>query len=293
MSDQFPLLDEFVAFITERWSIHQRRLKGLPPPWTQDEILRTYRFTNVRREDDRVTRWISERWLQPHATNYDTVVFAMCLARLVNLPATLEALGYPVRWDAARFVRIMESRKAAGELTYNCAYIINAVGATKGQSKASYLAASVLTPLWQNRKMLGEALQQCPDLGLVHLHAALMHFHGFGGGFLSAQVVVDVRYTPAGLTAPDWKTFAVSGPGSRRGLNRLCGREVKARWHEEEWHATLMELRKLVLPKLSKELRELSTSDLQSTICEVDKYFRAKFSEGRPKQYFKASTAPY
>jgi 5-hmdU DNA kinase, helical domain len=46
-------------FIAERERIRCRRAAGEPPPWTADPILREWSFTNVRREDDRVTRWVA------------------------------------------------------------------------------------------------------------------------------------------------------------------------------------------------------------------------------------------
>ena len=290
-SKKFPLLQEFIYFIKERWSIHVKRSTGAPPPWTADSILQKYRFTNVRRSDDRVTRHIHGTWLLPHQEDLPTVIFAMCLARTVNLPSMLEELGYPYKWDPARFVKLMEARKAAGERSWTAAYVINAVGAAKGQSKASYLAASVLSPVWAVRRQLSAVA--LAEASLRAFHARLMQCHGFGGGFMAAQVVADLKYIPPLNAATDWHTFAYSGPGSRRGLNRLCGRDVKARWNEEEWHATLMELRATVLPKLPAELRELDAQGLQNCGCEFDKYQRAVLSQGRPKQYFKASEEAY
>lgn len=290
-SKKFPLLQEFIYFIKERWSIHVKRSAGEPPPWTKDEILATYRFTNVMRNDDRVTKYIHGTWLLPHQEDLPTTIFAMCLARTVNLPSMLEELGYPHKWDPARFVKLMEARKAAGEHTYNNAYMINAVGAKKGQSKASYLAASVLGPVWTVRRQL--AAVALAESSLRAFHARFMQCHGFGGGFMAAQVVADLKYIAPLNRATDWHTFAYSGPGSRRGLNRLCGRDVKARWNEEEWHATLMELRGLVLPKLPVELRELSASDLQNCLCEVGKYWKVKYDSKRAKQYFTSSKEAY
>jgi hypothetical protein len=291
MSKLFPRLREFTDFVTERWNIHQRRLEGKPAPWTKDPILQKYRFTNVRRNDDRVTKWIHGSWLLPHATDYDTVVFAMCLARLVNLPATMEELGYPERWNPQRFVRIMDARRERGLCAYNNAYMINAVGATKGQSKASYLSTCVLGPLWSGRKALGEELRTCTSLR--GLHNSLMQFHGFGAGFMAAQVVGDVKYTPAGKNADDWHTFAASGPGSRRGLNWVTGRDVTERWNEEEWHSTLLKLMDTALPKLPSELHGLSAQDTQNTLCEIGKYFKVKYLGRRAKQHFTPSEETY
>ena len=123
-----------------------------------------------------------------------------------------------------------------------------------------------------------------------------MSAHGVGT-FIAAQVLADIKWTPVGLKAADWYTFAASGPGSRRGLRRLLGLPVYAGKSvfgasEEEWNATLLRLRKAVLPKLPKELRKLDAQNLQSTLCEYDKYSRV--DEGRrPKQYFKESEIAY
>jgi hypothetical protein len=289
MSKQFPRLEEFVYFVNERWSIHQKRLAGKPAPWTKDPILLEYRFTNVRREDDRVTKCIHENWLQPHAEDYDTVVFAMALARLVNLPASLEALGYPSKWNPKRFVKLMEARKKDGMATFTGAYMINAVGATKGQSKASYLADQVLGPLWNSRKLLGNLVRTGCELST--LQEALMLHHGFGGGFMSAQVVADIKHLPSMKKAEDWMTFAMSGPGSRRGLNWLVGREPTARWNEEEWHATLLDLMKVAQPKLKCPV--LDAQNLQNCLCEFSKYCKVKYNGGRAKQKFRASGEAY
>ena len=116
MSKKFPGLDRFIYYLNERWSIHQKRLKDLPPPWTNDQALRKYRFCQIRREDDRVTRWIHENWLRPHADDPD-LWHAMCVARIgFNLPATLEIVKWPEPWGR-RGRAVMEAarkRKATG-----------------------------------------------------------------------------------------------------------------------------------------------------------------------------------
>ncbi len=51
--DVYPL---YWYFAYERFMIYKRRLEGLPPPWTDDEILRTYKFCNTFRYTDRVSQ---------------------------------------------------------------------------------------------------------------------------------------------------------------------------------------------------------------------------------------------
>jgi hypothetical protein len=291
---KFPLLNEFVAFITERWAIHQRRLKGKEPPWTEDPIFLQYKFTNVRREDDYCTRWIHSNWLQPHQDDLPGAVFAMCVARLVNLPAALEALGYPERWSAKHFVKVMEGRKAAGLRVFNGAYIVNSVGGV-GRSKAAHLAEVVLPACWRARVDVSQALESG---SLGRAHERLQQVYSIGA-FMSAQILADCKWTPVGLRCTDWYTFAAWGPGSRRGLNRLRGVAVESGkgnflGGEAVWLETLLELRKQVLPLLPAALRKLDAQNFNSACCEFDKYCRVKFNEGsKPKQLFKPREGSY
>lgn len=48
---------DFFAFARERHATYLRRQSGAPEPWTDDPILRKFRFTNVFRELDRTTVW--------------------------------------------------------------------------------------------------------------------------------------------------------------------------------------------------------------------------------------------
>lgn len=280
------LVSEFTAFIKERWSIHLKRQAGKPAPWTKDPILATYRFCNVRREDDRVTRWIHTRWLEPHKNDAPGVIFAMAMARIVNLPASLEALGYPKRYEAGRFSAIMNGRRSDGYKTFTSAYMINARECQPGQSKADYIALRVLPEVWAHRKSLTLSLEKN---GLAGLHHSLVQMFGWGS-FMAAQVVADVKWIPVGLKARDWYTFAAPGPGSKRGMSWVVYGDVTKRMNDKEWQEAMVELRRKVLPKLPMALRDLDAQNLQNCLCEFSKNMKVKSGIGRPKQFFTPNT---
>jgi hypothetical protein len=48
--------DTLWAYIEERERIRLRKEAGEPFPWTEDPILRAFKFTNVRRIHDRTTQ---------------------------------------------------------------------------------------------------------------------------------------------------------------------------------------------------------------------------------------------
>src|SRR5262249_54347008 len=100
-----------------------RPVAGQPRPWTDDPILAMWSFKNVRREYDYVTTWIREHWREPHADDSD-LFFAMAVARLVNWPDTLAALGYPVPWGREHFIATLQARAERGEKVWGDAYNI-------------------------------------------------------------------------------------------------------------------------------------------------------------------------
>lgn len=274
-------IDRFAAFVFERNAIYQRRLSGGAAPWTSDAILSEYRFCNVYREHDRVTRWIADNWRAPNASDID-LWFAMVVARFVNKPETLELLGYPVPWDREHFLCVMLDLLNRGTAAYGAAYMITA--SDKGVPKPISQCDRLFGPLW-NRRL---RFQPKPQDSLRSYYDRLGEQPGLGS-FMTAQVVADLKYVDPLEHADDWWTFAAPGPGSRRGLNRILGRAVDTNWsHDADWRAALRRLNEKVAPVFADGgLAPVHAQDLQNCLCEFDKYERARLGEGRPKQKFR------
>jgi hypothetical protein len=265
---KFPLLNEIVEFATERDHIRFLKDSGLPKPWTKNPLLQQYSFTNVHREDDKQSRLIAKGWRTPHAKDPD-LWFAMFVARLVNWWPTLQEMKFPVPWDPEDFASVIQAQRDAGEKAFSGAYIINQMikGGT-GMSKGEYLAKFVLDPLWKARETCrprkGDTLEAVCE--------RWTQFKGVGG-FIAAQVIADVKYTRVLLDAPDWLTWAASGPGSRRGLNLALGRERDTSWEEGAWLAALQDLRTQFNSRVGEDL-QVHAQDMQNVLCEFSKYKR-------------------
>lgn len=273
--------ERFRAFVQERMRIFQKRQRGLPAPWTDDPILMDYKFCNVRREDDTVTGWIRKNWRVPNYNDPD-LWFAMVVARFINWPETLEDLNYPVPWSASRFLMVMAERKRRKLKSYTGAYMVRADREHK--DKAAYQEEVVFTPMWNAR----ERLRPKEGDTLRSYHVLLGQFHGLGS-FMAAQVVADLKYVWPLLSASDWAPFAASGPGSRRGLNRVLGRPRDASWSEEDWWLEENRLRAdMVTLGVMRDLGEerLHGQDVQNVLCEFDKYERVRLGEGKPRSKF-------
>ncbi len=271
--------DRLLAFVLERETIRLKRAAGEPPPWTEDPILAAYRFCNVRREHDKVTQWIKTEWREPHALDPD-LWFAMCVARFVNWPDTLAKIGYPVPWQPVHFLKQMSKIKGK---KFTGAYMVRSDKAWAGHDKSEYLVEMQFNPLWQQRK----TLRPRPEDTLNSYHVTLGAFYGLGS-FMAAQVVADLKYVEPLRSASDWATFAASGPGSRRGLNRVLGRPVKAPWREDEWRLENERLRGWLNDQLRWD-EPIHGQDMNNIECEWDKYERVRLGEGRPRARFHAS----
>jgi len=283
---RFLLLKEFVSFVNERYDIHVRRSSGAPPPWTKDPVLGTYRFTNVRREDDRVTKRIHAEWLRPHSAESD-LWFAAYVARVFNKPATLDAIGWPVPWSRPvqrRVTRALLRLKLTDQRIFNAAYIVSSHG-RKSASKADYYM-EIFTELWKNRASVrpkeGDSLGDFMD--------RLTAQEGIGG-FMGAQVIADVKHFSPLSAAIDWWPFARSGPGSRRGMSWLLSGGPYERLREEEWYGELTVLSATIKGKLHCE--PLDAQNLQNCLCEFSKWCKVKYLAGRAKQKFTPSKETY
>lgn len=283
LSDSWPLW----TWINERHAIYLRRQTGADKPWTSDAIFQQYRFCNVFRELDTVTRWIDEHIRRPYAEE-PTLPFMLCLARIINWPDTLEHLMHaglwPVHgWDPAAVLQVLEYRAHHGAKVYTGAYMLRSdVG-----SKHRYYVDTVLTPVWNRmeewRTLMNDtqSLEKATDW--------LASFYGWGP-FLAYEVVTDLRHTQWLRNASDLMTWANAGPGALRGLNRLLNRPLTEVRSQQDACFLMQQLLSIANGPRSPLAKfvplPLEMRDIEHSLCEMDKYLRVANGEGRPRAKF-------
>lgn len=273
-------------WVKEREAIRVRReVHKDPAPWTRDEILVKYRFCNVRREDDLVTRWVREHIRVTYA-GYPHEWLMLCIARQINFVPTLDMLiaggGWPNQesddypW-LTHMETLLRRREAAGEKVYTGAYTITAPP-TKGASKIEFTCRTVIGQLWRDRQKFADYLKS-DWRSLQGMHALLKKCMAWGD-FMSYQAVVDMRFTDLLNGARDVDTWAAAGPGTIRGLNRIHGRPVPASLSQEQ---ALREMRAIHALSFKETDVLMDFSDVPNILCETDKYLRVKNGEGAPR----------
>jgi len=223
------MIEKFYDWINERHAIYLARVRGDSPPWTEDPILREYKFTNPFRENDRTTVYMRKAWTNPHNNRpFGEIIFNCCLFRMVGTMEFAEAHGWvhadALEWDPEHTVNLISNRIKHGLKTFTGAYIITNQGIKK--PKAEVVVYEFLVPIYQSQVSLGKLASETQSLQAVH--NALSAYKGWGGGgFMSYEVVSDLNYTSVLDKATDRFSWANAGPGAMRGINRIHGYPLK------------------------------------------------------------------
>lgn len=262
------VLDAMVHWIKERDVVRMNKEAGKPKPWTDDPILQQFRFCNVRREDDHVTKWFKRHWRHPNFWGHRNFIPAIMLGRTINWPATLEEVGFPLKWDPERIKVILDARMKRGDKVYTGAYMITA-GPT-GVSKNDWVLGNAESYFKNPPKIDPTSIRKSWEVIMANKYPCV-------GPFIAAQVIADLKQTDHLNKAADWWDWAAVGPGSMRGLNRLHERPLG--FHIPQDHG-LAEMRHV---KAYLGLEWLCLQDVQNCLCELDKYMRVKLGQGKPR----------
>lgn len=311
---------EFFSYARARHAIYLARQSGQDGPWTDDPILQRYRFCNVFRELDRTTIWFRENVrdrLDRHPMCEALV--ATILFRTLNriesgdvmfsqgqLPLT--GSGDPIGWayvtenaNIGDVEGVLRSALPRGPWVTG-SYIVKTPdgmdklrGALWIVEEARKRAAGTVAAL---------ASAGAPQASLEALWRALQAFP-FIGPFTGYEIVTDMRHQYYWRDAPDIMTWANAGPGAIRGLNRLHGRELRHPLRQTQACAEMRTLlfragdpdywvqQKMPIAERTWETAKFShmgpdwhmweMRDVEHTLCEWDKYERARLGEGRPR----------
>lgn len=280
------LFDELVEFVNERDQVRLNKDSGYLQPYTLDPILSKYRFCNVRRRDDRVSKWLIKNYYRSVSGD---VWFRALLARLINWPPTLlylmDKLVIPHRaedFNAYLFIEAMKELESKGEKVYSSAYIVYPT-MVKGNTKSVNLCEYIIKPtISMASKMRGAVASG----SIKHTTNQLAEAFGIQT-FIAGQVSADLTYLRGQLdNAIDLYSWAPMGPGSQRGLNRLHERKLLKTTTEKQFNQELIEVRDAVIGS-NQSFKDLTLHDCQNIMCEFDKYQRVKTGEGKPRQNYK------
>lgn len=279
-------IKDLLYWVEERENIRTKKEAGQFPPWTADPIMAENRWCNVRREHDKVTKFVT-KWAEGHFLH--TLPFGFCVARLVNWPDTLELLGYPSKgWDQdyrQHWLKVFGDLRAEGRKAWTGAYMVTG-GFSKGGETKEVIIARVLDGAWE-RCMEFEVWKP----NSLRDAATTLTTPGMGQ-FLVAQVLADLKNTPVLSKADDWWSWCAPGPGSTMGLNFIHDRPRTKALDILQFQEEVNKVREILQQYAGLILCAQNT---QNCLCELSKYIRARYFGERLKNrysYLSASVYP-
>jgi|SRR5438876_2395249 len=294
------MLKSFWRFVCERqWVWHRRFVERKFPPWTDDPILKTTRFTNVYRELDPGTQYALREILETRLSMKDKI-FNVMLYRLIGRTDTFSAIGaqHVSSFDSSFLEKTLRFiRDVKGEPPFSGAYIVSTYLGMGSRDKVVNIAR-LFGELSKIFNGVYDQLLACRSAEEAFLE--LRSLYGFGT-FLAYQVLVDLLY-PLKINRGrpilpfshnDW---AIAGPGAQKGVKILLSDQTISKdlpvmqWLHEHQQAEFERLR-LEFPYLHNERGDeiqISLSNIENCLCEFYKYIKIQTGTGRGRRRFVA-----
>lgn len=299
-------VDRFFEYARERYQILLRRQAGGPGPWTEDPILRRFQFCNVFREDDKTTQWFAP--IRQAYRGDPSILEATIIFRWFNRIETGQVLrdsNLLFNWNSDR---ARADLKDLNPLVTG-AYMIKTPPKMNKLEGLIWCIENVL-----GKRLVGRAPISCrtrpiPVSCRSKAHELMKYGNGtlqemtewlqqfpYLGSFMAYEVATDLRHTSVLHHALDINSWANPGPGSARGWGRVETGDpgvwnYQSRQHRAEIIGGMRELL-----DLSREDRywpsewpKWEMREVEHTLCEFDKYERARLGQGRPKQLFRGA----
>lgn len=273
------IYDMYWHFAYERQEIFVKKLKGENPPWTDDLILREYKFCNAYRVNDRVSQYLLKKVIY-NGKNYSDrdMLFRIILFKLFNKETTWEILENKfgditlAKFDIKLFSNVLSDAKEKGISIYNDAYISCANKAfgydNKHDNHLALLKNMFVDDHIDEKIKESESMKEAFDI---------IKSYPLIGNFLAYQLITDINYSEVTNFSED--EFCVVGPGSLRGIKK-CFISLGDNTYEDiiryMYEHQEEEFKRLNLDFKYIGKRRLQLIDCQNLFCELDKYLRER-----------------
>ncbi|MEK7187018.1 MAG: nucleotide kinase domain-containing protein [Patescibacteria group bacterium] len=268
------LFNEILWFIKERINIWKKKTAAQKEPFTNNETLSKYRFTNVFRELDRQTIEF-HTLLNPLRNNFPLWLLNMFYCRMVARPETVRQVGllsFDKNENEALYERLMDSPRPR----YGTPYVfpISVIQRTNTPTRELFIAKYLPAVMEKVAKEISSWNKMSVYEGtqkVVKIFGCELHFHW-------TEVLIDTAYQFPHLI--DLFDRFPAGPGAAPTLAKINQNR------DSSW--LVVDLSRLnVATRLTFENRPLclSAENWEGIACEFRKYTNLKEGTGRRRLY--------
>jgi hypothetical protein len=263
-------------FAAERQNIFFKRFNDEIFPWTKDEILNQYKFTNVYRASDRVSQYLIKNVIYKGSQKSEEIFFRLLLFKIFNRISTWEVLESEFGrisfkdYSFKRYDKVLSEVMRNKIPIYSAAYIMASGRSTFGYERKHQNHLRLIELMIKER--VPNKLQDCKTMSEAY---DLLHSYPTIGDFLAYQYVTDINYST--LTNFSEMEFVKAGPGAKDGIVK-CFKDFEE-YSFEDIIRLMADNQEKEFEKLNLDFknlwgRRLQLIDCQNIFCEVDKYSR-------------------
>ena len=277
--------ESFFSFISKRQRIWYNRFILNKPreEWTDDPILKKYKFCNVFRELDRGTQILMKNVLKNKSLSIEEKFLNIAAYRFFNQRWFFDEFGILKDFDKDKFRIKMEAAKKKYGSCFSSAYLIGPNVLDPAHKGKIAQVSWALDYAWKHLdEVFYPALKEKDPHILIKIPQKVLLI----GEFLSYQILLDLIYT--GEMAVDDNCPLYVGPGAITGIQYAAKLEKRPTMRKcipyiqelYESQSDYVDLWKDIYPPKdliyapNKDKYEISWSNIQFSQCEFRKFFR-------------------
>jgi hypothetical protein len=278
------IFDTYWRFAAMRQEVFFNKLNNVPPPWTTDPIISTYKFCNAYRVSDRVSQYLIKNVIYDgnRSQNEEEVLFRILLFKIFNKIETWEYLESQIgdyitlsNFDLDAYSHILQEAMNLGYVIYTSAYM-SCASKEFGYDKKHQNHLALIDKMVFKDRVINPIIKAKSFEEVFHI----IEGYPLLGKFMAYQLATDINYSE--VINFDENSFTIAGPGAERGINK-CFIDTQGKSYADVIHWMTenqeKEFQRLGLNFQSLWGRPLQAIDCQNLFCETDKYCRAAFPD--------------
>lgn len=274
--------DLYFQFVRARHQAWLHRMEGAEPPWSDDPIVQTRKFTNVFRILDRGTQFVAKDLLYSEsAISFNDALMRCFLYRYTNRPEPWiyfrKLVGrYPLTIDlSGQLQHVWYQYKADGNPMFGNAFKMFVGAENKGKDRLTWVL-DLTRDVFSDPKFSDKFLKMQPYSDRMTWLETIPRC----ANFMGMQILTDIGYSHWIQANED--QFIIPGPGALIGARHISldtGPITTIYQLRDHWRNSEDEV---ILPGI---WRIPSLMDIQNTLCEFGKYMRWREQPIRSKPY--------